>query len=182
MFCWHCAAVLPHQPPVVCESCRTPHWRDPKPCASALVTLDGRLMLVRRARDPWRDFWDVPGGFCDPHEHPMDTAQREVREETGLEVAVVGLLGMWMDTYEGVANDSPPKTTLNIYFTGEPRGDMTARPDPDEVAELRWFGPDELPAKLAFPGHIPSVLAAWRLAYAVGGLYTPLYDRPVTLR
>jgi len=114
-YCSNCAAPLPGPPPVTCPACDTSHWLDAKPCAGALVTREGRLMLVRRAHEPWKGSWDVPGGFCGAREHPADAAMREVREETGLPVRVTGLLGMWIDTY---APDGPnaDKVTLNIYF------------------------------------------------------------------
>ena len=84
-FCSQCAAPLPSPPPVTCRSCDTSHWLDAKPCAGALVARGGKLMLVRRAHEPWRGAWDVPGGFCGPREHPAEAAEREVREETGLD-------------------------------------------------------------------------------------------------
>jgi ADP-ribose pyrophosphatase YjhB (NUDIX family) len=125
------------------------------------VSRGGKLLLVRRAHEPWRGAWDVPGGFCGPREHPRDAAAREVREETALEVDVGGVLGMWIDSY---APDGPgaDKVTLNIYFhaTAPPAG--ATHSDPNEVAEIGWFAADELPEPLAFPGHLPAVLSAWR--------------------
>jgi len=160
-FCSNCAAPLPSPPPVTCRACDTSHWLDAKPCAGALVTRHGKLMLVRRAHEPWQGAWDVPGGFCGPREHPADAAAREVREETGLAVRVGDVLGMWIDVYapEGPNAD---KVTLNIYFHAMPEGAAETWTDPNEVAEIGWFGPDELPSEVAFPGHIPAVLRAWR--------------------
>jgi hypothetical protein len=68
---------------------------------------------------------------------------------------------MWIDTYapEGPEAD---KVTLNIYFHAVAEGPAEERTDPNEVAEIGWFGPDELPTDVAFPGHIPEVLRAWR--------------------
>jgi ADP-ribose pyrophosphatase YjhB (NUDIX family) len=118
-------------------------------------------MLVRRAHEPWRGAWDVPGGFCGPREHPADAAEREVREETGLAVRVGGVLGMWVDTYAPEGADAD-KVTLNIYFHATARAGAQTRIDPNEVAEIGWFAADELPAEVAFPGHVPAVLRAWR--------------------
>jgi 8-oxo-dGTP diphosphatase len=162
-YCSQCAAPLPGPPPVTCPACDTSHWLDAKPCAGALVTREGRLLLVRRAHEPWRGSWDVPGGFCGAREHPADAAVREVKEETGLTVRTTGILGMWIDTYapSGPATD---KVTLNIYFHATHSGATEARLDPNEVAEIGWFAPGELPSALAFPGHIPEVLRAWKLA------------------
>ena len=160
-FCSQCAAPLPAPPPVTCAACDTSHWLDAKPCAGAMVTRRGRLMLVRRAHEPWRGLWDIPGGFCGPREHPVEAAVREVREETGLVVTIGPLLGMWMDTYAPEGADSD-KVTLNIYFHARVDGPAETTTDPNEVAEIGWFAPRELPAELAFPGHLPAVLGAWR--------------------
>jgi 8-oxo-dGTP diphosphatase len=160
-FCSCCGAPLPSPPPVTCAACATSHWLDAKPCAGALVTRDGRLLLVRRAHTPWRGFWDLPGGFCGPAEHPEAAAAREVREETGLTVRIGGILGMWMDRYAPSGPDSE-KVTLNIYFHATANGGADAVRDPNEVAEIAWFAPEELPREIAFPGHVPAVLRAWK--------------------
>ena len=68
---------------------------------------------------------------------------------------------MWIDTYapEGAGAD---KVTLNIYFHATTRTGAPPRIDPNEVAEIGWFAPDQLPSDLAFPGHVPAVLREWR--------------------
>jgi 8-oxo-dGTP diphosphatase len=157
-FCSQCGAPLPAPPPVTCRACDTSYWNDAKPCAGALVTRRGRVLLVRRAHEPWRGRWDVPGGFCGPREHPAATAAREVREETGLTVTIGGILGMWVDSY----TPDGEKVTLNIYFHASADESKDAVLDPTEVAEIGWFAPDELPAQTAFPGHVPAVLRAWK--------------------
>ena len=123
---------------------------------------DGKLLLVQRADQPWRGRWDIPGGFCDADEHPEDAAVRELREETGFDVAITGLLGMWLDHYpDHRASDGV--TTLNIYFHAEIAGGVE-RPQPGEVERLGWFAADALPDgdQIAFPHHALEVLGAWR--------------------
>jgi 8-oxo-dGTP pyrophosphatase MutT (NUDIX family) len=88
---------------------------------------------------------------------------REVKEETGLSIRTTGIFGMWIDTYAPSGPDAD-KVTLNVYFHATPTGATEARLDPNEVAEIGWFGPNELPDNLAFPGHIPKVLCAWKVA------------------
>ena len=64
------------------------------PCAGAVVhDATGRLLMVRRGREPGRGLWSLPGGRCEPGETAAETAVREVREETGLEVAAGPLVG-----------------------------------------------------------------------------------------
>ena len=140
-----------------CAVCGRPLYENSKPCSSALVERDGKLLLVRRAIEPFRGYWDIPGGFLAPGEHPTAGAAREVLEETGLVVVVGELLGIWMDTYDGRAGD-PPAWTLSCYYLAEPIG---GEPRPgDDAAELGWFRSDELPDELAFHG--AAVVAAWR--------------------
>ena len=157
MFCSNCAAELPKPPPVTCTACGVSHYANPKPCAGALAADgEGRLLLVRRDHDPWRGFWDIPGGFCDERELPADAAVRELREETGLEGEPTGLLGIWMDDYGDTG-----VVCLNLYFTMRVTGGRE-RPQPGEVSELAWFAPADLPAELAFPQHEQLVIDAWR--------------------
>jgi len=165
-FCPRCAAELPGRRPVRCASCGAEYWRNAKPCAGALVTDDdGALLLVQRAVEPWLGHWDIPGGFCEVDELPADAAVREVREETGLEVVVTGLAGMWMDRY-GAGDEAD--TTLNCYFTARAVGAVTIVVDPRESIDARWFPPDGLPDRIAFPDHAREVLDTWRSLSAPG--------------
>ncbi len=177
-YCSACGAQLPGKPPATCRACGIEHYANAKPCAGVLVTDgDGRLLLLRRATEPWLGRWDIPGGFCDAAEHPMETAVREAREESGFEVEVTGFLGLWLDRYPDPADSEHPNVTLNAYYHGR-AGDQVGSPDPAEASEIGWFEPDSLPREIAFPHHAEAVLAAWREAVKDGRTVTPLPDRP----
>ena len=61
---------------------------------------------------------------------------------------VTGFLGMWLDDYAG------DEVCLNAYYLVAPEGEPRLQPQPEEVAELGWFAPDELPLEeMAFPDH-----------------------------
>lgn len=177
-FCPSCGGSLPRRPPVVCPRCQTAHYRNAKPCAGALVLRDGRLLLLRRTIEPWLGCWDIPGGFCEATEHPIDTARRETREETGIDVEVTGFLGLWLDRYPDPADAEHPVVTLNAYYHAVAKGGGEGRVNPEEASELGWFEPDGLPTEIAFPHHALDVLAAWREAIRGGRMVTPLPDRP----
>jgi 8-oxo-dGTP diphosphatase len=64
------------------------------PCVGAVVLDDaGRLLLVRRGRQPSRGLWSLPGGRVEPGESPTEAVAREVLEETGLHVRVGAAVG-----------------------------------------------------------------------------------------
>jgi len=179
LYCFACGSpLLAGPPPWRCSACEIETFDDSKPCAGAFVTHQGKLLLVRRAHEPWLGYWDVPGGFCEAGEHPIHTAERELLEETGLRVRVTGLLGMWTDHYRPPRADLPRQTTLNIYYHAVPLGTPEPQPDLHEVSESTWFPPDQLPEDLAFPLHIGPAVAAWREAFHNGTLTSPLPDRP----
>ena len=119
-------------------------------------------MLVRRAHEPWRGAWDVPGGFCGPREHPTDAAEREVREETGLAVRV-GECARDVDRHLRPRGrrrrQGDPQHLL-------PRDGADRRPSRGST-RTRWRRSagsrrTSCPSDLAFPGHVPAVLRAWR--------------------
>ena len=172
-FCSACGTELGSPPPVTCSACGVSHWRNPKPCANAIVIDSDRVLLARRAYAPWKDLWGSPGGFCELGEHPIETVEREVLEETGLRVEVTGYIGVWVDEYVA-EHQVPDADVINVaYYRAEPVGGDARDFDPAEVSELAWFAWDELPADLAPPRTLAAVLAVARDAEP-----TPLHDAP----
>ena len=154
--CPRCAAVGEHRGDhFACPACGHVVWANPAPAVQALVERDGRLLLGRRAFDPSVGLWDLPGGFVEEDEHPLDALVRELREETGLEVEPQAFVGIWMEPgYQG-------RTVLCLTWDARVIGG-TERPA-DDVVELAWFAPHELPKddELAF-SHFPELLGLWR--------------------
>jgi 8-oxo-dGTP diphosphatase len=158
-FCPRCRAELEHAGGrVSCARCGFVAYATSQPTACAIVLDDrGRILLARRAADPFAGRWDLPGGFLDEGEHPLAALERELREETGLEVEPLDFVGVWMDRY-GSGEDAA--ATLNLYWTARVKGGEPKAAD--DVTELSWFPPDGLPASAEFAFHIPDVLSAWR--------------------
>jgi len=124
-----------------CAACGYVAYANPAPAACALLVDDaGRILLTRRAWEPYAGMWDLPGGFLGEDEHPLDALRRELREETGLDVEPTEWFGAFMVPY----GDEPgARWVLNLVWAarvigGEPQA-------ADDVSELRWFAREELP-------------------------------------
>lgn len=108
----------------------------------------GRLLLVRRRDD---DAWSLPGGHLEVGESWQAGAERECREETGWEVAVSGLLGVYSDpaTQLHTFPDGRRRHLVGVVFEGTVVR-LVGEPD-DECSEVRFFAPSELPPVLFAP-------------------------------
>lgn len=142
-----------------CPACGLVVYAKSAPTASALV-LDarGRVLLGRRAIEPYLGCWDTPGGFLDEGEDALDALRRELREETGLDVEPLDFFAVTTDRYGENGH-----FTLNLYWTARAvAGELIPA---DDVAELRWFAPDELPPReqIAF-ANVHDVLTSWARA------------------
>ena len=146
IFCPRCGTPLDReqrfgQMRPVCPGCSWIHFVDPKVAAAVLIEQAGRVLLVRRAGEPFRGLWTLPAGFINGGEDPAEAAARECLEETGLSVRVNGLL----DIISG--REHPRGADFIIVYRAEVTGGELKADDDADAAE--WFGREELPP-LAF--------------------------------
>lgn len=132
--------VRPH-----CTQCGFVFYQNPAPAAGAVIVEDGRILLVKRSVAPARGDWCIPAGFMEWTEHPQQTAIRELREETGLEISITSIFDIFMGM-----DDPRTHAVLILYHASIIGGEMTAGDDADEV---RFFGFDDLPGNIAFQAH-----------------------------
>lgn len=129
-------------------------WRLTKPCTIGVRGLvaneAGDLLLVQHCYG--RRSWFLPGGGHRRDESPEDALVREIREETGLEVAVTGLVGVYYYT-GGYKRD-------NIYIFECRRVGGDVKHVGGEIADIGWFPPDALPEKLMVG--MTRILDDWR--------------------
>jgi ADP-ribose pyrophosphatase YjhB (NUDIX family) len=127
----------------VCPRCDFVLYENSRPCVGVLALDGDRVLLVKRGIEPFKGYWDIPGGFLESGEHPADGAVREMREETGLLVEPVEVLGIFMDVY-----GQDEWATLNVCYLAKVTGG-TAQAGSDATG-LEWFPVEELPADIAF--------------------------------
>lgn len=145
---------------LACTSCAFVNYRNPRPTVTALVLYKNKLLLTRRARAPFKGWWDLPGGFLDRGERPEDCARRELKEETGLNITVKKLLGIYPGTYP---SDFDPFSVLSVVYIAT--ADTESLDALDDVCESRWFAKKELPKKIVFDSNrliIKDFLKIWR--------------------
>src|ERR1700693_945270 len=127
-------------------------WRDPKVSTAVVIAVDGGVVLGRRAIEPGRGLWCLPGGFVNDDEDPWDAAARECTEEICAAVELIRLIGVYHIAKEGAAS------MIGIAY--QARLVDGSRPSPGaEMLEVGVFQLDSLPP-LAFPSHL-KVLAEY---------------------
>ncbi|MBM7170081.1 NUDIX domain-containing protein [Streptomyces sp. G44] len=128
---------------------RTEYFDDPKApkpnslvvAASAVVTDEAGRILLQRRRD--NDLWALPGGGMDMSDSLPGTAVREVKEETGLDIEITGLVGTYTDPRHVIAYaDGEVRRQFNVCFTARRVGGNLEISN--ESTELRFVDPAEL--------------------------------------
>jgi 8-oxo-dGTP diphosphatase len=116
-----------------------PSHTGPQLAVSAGIFRDGKLLLVRRAREPAKGVYTFPGGRVEFGESLTEALAREIREETGLVIDIIGLAG-WREAL-------PPRTGGHGHFVILPfacrwvSGDVYLN---DELDDARWLEPGHL--------------------------------------
>ncbi|MGZ9933492.1 NUDIX hydrolase [Streptomyces sp. NC-S4] len=128
---------------------RVDYFDDPNaPVANSIVPSvtavarddDGRVLLIHRTDN---DLWALPGGGVDTGESAADAAVRETREETGFDVEVTGLVGLYTDPRHVIAyDDGEVRQQFSICFSARIVGGD--RRTSSESKEVAFLAPDEL--------------------------------------
>ncbi|HEX6497763.1 MAG TPA: NUDIX domain-containing protein [Micromonosporaceae bacterium] len=128
---------------------RTEYYDDPNaPKPNSIVVAvtvfvvddQDRVLLIRRTDN---GLWAIPGGAQDFGEYIAQTAIRETKEETGIEIEVAGIVGLYTDPKHVMAySDGEVRQQFSICFRGRY---LHGNPTPsDESAEVRWVSKEEL--------------------------------------
>lgn len=150
-----------------CTQCSFVYWGNYSIGVGALVVNDGKVLLVRRAQEPGKGFWTNPGGYIEQLEPIEETIVREVREESGIEARVKGIIAL----------RDQPRSIHNIYIAFE-MDYVGGEPIPDgvEVDAAGFYSLDVIEAMNVAP------FTQWLVDVALNGSMDGLaIDRnPVT--
>jgi 8-oxo-dGTP diphosphatase len=97
-----------------------------------LPSEEGHVLLIRRGSDPYEGYWALPGGFVEVGETLEEAAAREAEEETGLEVEIIRLVGVYSDP------DRDPRghNVSCAYLARARSGELSAATDAVEASFL----------------------------------------------
>ena len=140
----------------------------PQIAADVIIELNDQagnpIVLIERKYEPLG--WAIPGGFVDVGERIETAAIREMEEETGLNVTLTALLGIYSDPERDARGH-----TVTAVYVGQAAGMPVAA---DDAAQTGVFMPESLPENLVFDHAI--VLQDY-INYRKTGAVTPLYQK-----
>ena len=111
----------------------------PVPCVGVVCLRGDEVLLIRRGRPPRQGDWSLPGGRIEPGERAMDAALRELREETGIEAEITGLI----DVVDGLFPEAGRHYVLIDYAARWISGEPVAG---DDALEARFVALDQVAA------------------------------------
>ncbi len=130
--------------PSFCPACGrpAPAWRNPLPTVDVIVHAGeafgpGQVVLVERANPPLG--WALPGGFIEEGESAESAARREALEETGLTVALTGLVGVYSEP-----GRDPRHHTLSVVYAAQAL-DLSRLSAGSDAARVQFFPLSDLP-------------------------------------
>lgn len=123
----------------MCPQCGFIVYRNPAPVAVVLATRDDKLLLVLRRNAPLANYWAPPAGYIEIDETLEEGAARETKEETGLDIQIDRLIGIYSRANMGVM--------FAVFAARVVGGEIKAAED--EVIELGFFGRTEIPRQSA---------------------------------
>ena len=131
-----------------CKSCSFEFYHNTAAAVAGLIIDEnGRLLLTKRANEPAKGKWDLPGGFIDPDECAEDALKREIKEELGLEVISIEYLCSFPNRYE---YKSVEYCTLDLAFICQV-SDITSVRACDDVEDIVFQPLDKITAeKISF--------------------------------
>ena len=126
-----------------------PSYQYPRPAVTVdviLITEDDepKILLIQRARDPFANCWAFPGGFVDEDEDPDHAAERELKEETGIEG-----VNLKRFSFYGRPGRDPRGHTISLVYTASVDAAELQPIAADDARAVAWFSLSNLP-ELAF--------------------------------
>jgi ADP-ribose pyrophosphatase YjhB (NUDIX family) len=129
-----------------CPPCEWTYYPRVASAAGAVIMRKGKVLMVKRNREPFKGTWMFPAGFTDFGEHPLETVSREVLEETGLKVEKAELIDVFQ------AEDDPRNPGHFVFFYKVEASGGEIKTDEEENQEIAWVDLQN-PPEIGFESH-----------------------------
>jgi 8-oxo-dGTP diphosphatase len=110
--------------------------RSPTVTVDAIIQREDKILLIRRKNEPFKGYWALPGGFIEYQETAEDAVRREVMEEAGLEVDIIGFQNVYSDP-----NRDPRGHVISLCYIARGNGVAVAG---DDAKEARFIPVNEI--------------------------------------
>lgn len=129
---------------LACPSCGYVHFVNPVPVVGLIITYQDRIVVVKRGGSVERGKWALPSGYIEADESVEEAAIREAKEETGLDVELIEMVGVYSFP------DGPPSSGIMIMYAARVIGGKLQAGD--DAVDVRLFAPEDVPT-LPFRTH-----------------------------
>lgn len=133
----------------VCPLCS--RWDNRPVGVDMIIYKENKVLLIKRENDPDKGKYAVPGGYVDRGESTEQAGIREVREETGLDVEIVKLIGIR-------SNPERYRQIIEIAYIAKVIGGVET--NGDGVKSILWADPNNLPSEMATIGEHDQIIAS----------------------
>ncbi len=133
-----------------CLSCGWIYFHQLKVSSAVIIEQDQKILLLKRAYQPWQGDWYLPAGFVEADEDPRDAGKREVQEEIGINVEITNLFNHYY------FNDDPRGNGLLLVYCSV-INQLTFKPN-NEILDFAFFPKNNLPGNLCGAGHKRAIL------------------------
>ena len=104
--------------------------------AGGIIEKDGKFLLVQETKEKCRGKWNIPAGGANANENVIETAQREILEETGCRVKINGILE--------IVNKKSENIDVLIFVFDTELIEENIRADGEEISDVKWFSYEEI--------------------------------------
>ena len=124
-------------PSLNCEVCA---FRNPRATVTAVIVENKKLLLAKRAEEPFKGWWDLIGGYMNEDETPEEALKREIKEELNIDVSC-SFIGHFHGYASWKGEEFPILSLAYLVELNKSAGTHN-----EEIVELGWFKKEELPA------------------------------------
>ncbi len=139
-----------------CTACGFSFFQNAAAAVACIITdAEGRVLLTRRACDPWKGMLDLPGGFVDPAESVEEAVKRELMEELGAEVEQMHYICSYPNEY---IYSNYLVYTIDLGFVCQISNILELKAA-DDVDKIMWFAPQQIPMESVAAPSIRRIIA-----------------------